>query len=245
VLALAEHRRDLLVGIAARPHGPVQVAAVRAETPFPAGAVRVTIDGREVEARPCGRACSEVPVSVLNGRPRILTVRAGSSSVSFGLPARLPPSGTAIFDRARRTMDSLDSFRFVERLSSGGGALRAQIDVQSPNRLRLRTSTGFGSVIIGRTRWDYRDGRWERGPFPGLEVRDVLMWHQAKSPRILRRVGGGWELAAFGLKPVPAWFRLTVEPSGRVAEAEMTAPSHFMLHRYSDFNAGIPIKAPR
>jgi hypothetical protein len=43
---------------------------------------------------------------------------------------------------------------------------------------------------------------------------------------------------------VPAWFRLAVEPNGRVVEAEMISPSHFMLHRYSDFNGRFTIKAP-
>jgi hypothetical protein len=72
------------------------------------------------------------------------------------------------------------------------------------------------------------------------------MWHQAKNPRIVRLSGNGEaELVAFGLQPVPAWFRLDVEPSGRVTEAEMTAGSHFMLHRYSDFDEGAAVTQPR
>jgi hypothetical protein len=72
------------------------------------------------------------------------------------------------------------------------------------------------------------------------------MWHEAKNPRVLRRLrNGGQELTAFGLQPVPAWFRLEVQPSGRVTEAEMTAVSHFMLHRYMDFDQGVTIQAPR
>jgi hypothetical protein len=72
------------------------------------------------------------------------------------------------------------------------------------------------------------------------------MWHQAKNPRIVRLSGNGEaELVAFGLQPVPAWFRLDVEPSGLVTEAEMTAASHFMLHRYRDYNRGRPVEPPR
>jgi hypothetical protein len=79
-----------------------------------------------------------------------------------------------------------------------------------------------------------------------LAVREVLMWYDARNPRILRRLpNGDLELTAYGLKPVPAWFRLTVEPSGRVVEAEMTAPGHFMLHRYSAFDRGPTIKPPQ
>jgi hypothetical protein len=175
----------------------------------------------------------------------MLIVRHGAQAVSFDLPAQLPPAGNATFDGALRTMDSLRTYRFTERLSSGGGIVFTRIDVQAPDRLRLRTK-GFASVIIGETRWDNRGGRWEQSAFPGLDVRELLMWHDATNPRVLRRRDDGvQELAAFGLKPVPAWFRLEVAPSGRVVEAEMTAASHFMLHRYADFDEGVMIKAPR
>jgi hypothetical protein len=246
VLTLAGHKRDLLVGIAARRGRPVEVAALRAETPVPLSELRIAVRGREVQAKPCGLGCSRVSAAVLDGRTSSLTVRHGSETVSFDLPRRLPPAGSALFGRALRTMNSLRSYRFTERLSSGHGAVMTRLAVEAPNRLRLRTSSGFASVIIGRARWDLRAGRWERSSFPGLDVRDVLMWHDAKNPRIIgRRANGNSELAAFGLKPVAAWFRLEVAPTGRVVQAEMTAASHFMLHRYSDFNAGVTIKAPR
>ncbi len=234
------------MGLAARPGGPLEVAALRAETPIATNALRIEVDGQPVEARACGAGCSRVQTAVLDGSPRRVTVRGGSASVSLDLPARLPPSGTAVFSKAQKTMDALSSFRFTEQLSSGKGGLRTEFDVQAPNRLRFRTAGDFRSVIIGRTRWDYVDGRWERASFPGLEVAQMLMWYQAKHPRVVgRRANGITELAAFGLQPVPAWFRLSVEPSGRVVEAEMTAASHFMLHRYSDFNGRFAIKPPK
>ena len=245
VLTLGGHARDLLVGIAARQGGPIEIVALRGETPVPAGELRITVGGRRVAANPCGRGCSRVSAQVLDGRERTLAVRAGAQAVSFDLPARLPADGGAIFDRALRTMDSLDTYHFTERLSSGTGRVISRNDVEAPDRLQLRTR-GFRSVIIGKTRWDRRGGRWEQSSFPGLDVREVLMWHEAMNPRVLRQLdGGGQELTAFGRKPVPAWFRLEVEPSGRVTEAEMTAVSHFMLHRYTDFDQGVTIQAPR
>ena len=42
-------------------------------------------------------------------------------------------------------------------------------------------------MIIGDNRWDFRNGRWEQNAFPGLDVRELLMWHDAKNPRVLRR----------------------------------------------------------
>ena len=245
-LALAEHQRDLLVGLAAQPGGPVEVAVVRGDTPLGSDEVRVSVDGRDVATETCGTGCSRVPASVLEGRPSRVTVRAGSTPVSFQLPGSLPASGQSAFDRARRTMAALRSYRFTERLTSGGPIVFSRLAVQAPDRLSLRTNSGFRSVIIGRKRWDYQEGRWQVGPFPGLNVREVLMWYEAKNPRVVRRLpNGDVQLAAYGLKPVPAWFRLTVEPSGRVAEAVMTAPAHFMLHRYSDFDSAPAIKPPQ
>ena len=143
-------------------------------------------------------------------------------------------------------MAALHSYRFTERLTSGGPVVFTRLSVQAPDRLSLRTNSGFRSVIIGQKRWDYQAGRWQEGPFPGLKAREVLMWYDARNPRVVRRLpNGDVQLAAYGLNPVPAWFRLTVEPSGRVAEAEMTAPAHFMLHRYSDFNSAPAIKPPQ
>ena len=143
-------------------------------------------------------------------------------------------------------MAGLRSYHFDERLSSGAGSIITQLDVEAPNRLRLRTNTGYRSVIIGKTRWDFVDGRWQRQAFPGLDVREALMWYRARAPRVVgRKANGDVELAAFSLQPVPSWFRLTVEPSGRVTQARMTAPSHFMLHRYSEYDQAPEIKPPR
>jgi hypothetical protein len=245
-LALAKHQRDLLVGLAAQPGGPVEVAVVRGDTPLGSDAVRVSVDGRDVTTESCGTGCSRARASVLQGRPSRVAVSAGSTPVSFRLPASLPASGQAAFDHARRTMAALRSYRFTERLTSGGPVVFSRLAVQAPDRLSLRTNSGFRSVIIGRKRWDYQEGRWQEAPFPGLNAREVLMWYDARNPRVVRRLpNGDVQLAAFGLKPVPAWFRLTVEPSGRVAEAEMTAPAHFMLHRYSDFDSAPAITPPR
>ena len=68
-LALAEHQRDLLVGLAAQPGGPVEVAVVRGDTPLGSDEVRVSVDGRGVATETCGTGCSRVPASVLEGRP--------------------------------------------------------------------------------------------------------------------------------------------------------------------------------
>ncbi|HEV8603346.1 MAG TPA: hypothetical protein VGQ68_08135 [Gaiellaceae bacterium] len=246
-LMLAKHDRDLLVGIAARPAGPVEVAALRAETPLPTAALAVRLDGRPVDATQCGAGCSRVEGGVLSGSPARLSVRVGQSELAFELPARLPPSGSALFARVQKTMGALRSWRYVERLSSGRGAVVSHIGAQAPNRLRIRSSTGFRLVIIGRRRWIFQGGRWERSSFPGLSVSELFMWDGAAHARILGPLRPGSRLtalAAFHAEPFPAWFRLAVDASGRVLEAEMIAPSHFMLHDYGDFNGAISIRPP-
>jgi hypothetical protein len=244
-LARGGHEGNLLVGLAALAGGPLELAVVRAETPVATDSLRIKINGRPVEALACGRGRSRVEAAVLDGTPSVVTVGVGSSQVSLYLPARLPPSGEKVFARALEVMDRLRAYRFVEDLTSGQGGVTTQYEVQAPDRLSLSTK-GFKSVIIGRKRWDFRAGRWESGSFPGLDVADVLMWHRAEHARVIHQGPTGWtELAAFGLEPVPAWFQLTVAPSGRVLEAEMTAPSHFMAHHYSDFNGPVAIKPPK
>jgi len=137
-------------------------------------------------------------------------------------------------------MDALRSFRYVERLTSGKGGVLTHLDVQAPNRLRLRTSSGYRAVYIGHSQWNYVGGRWEKNSFPGLTVSQVFMWTGASHARKL----GPSTLAAYRGGAVPAWFRLVVNRRGYVVRGEMIAPSHFMFHRYGTFNGPISITPP-
>ena len=245
-LMLARSSEPVLIGVAAKPGGPVEVGVLDGEREQPRSTLSFRVGGDRVEATPCGFGCSRLQAPVLDGRPELVTVAVrGQDEASFRLPARLPPSGTALFRRAQRTMRSLRSYAMRERLSSGvGEALTTTFEARAPNRLRFRTSTGSRSVVIGQARWDRVDGRWERSSFPGLSTR-AFMWDGAFNARVVGSNGGARVLSAFDFEPVPAWFRLTVEPDGRVREAKMDAPSHFMLQRFGRFDAPIRIEPPR
>ena len=238
-LVLAAREGRVLVGIAAMPGGPVQVAAVEGEQAVPESDLAFTVDGRDVMATPCGRACSELNV----GGARELVVHA-PAAFRFDLPARLPPSGAALFADVRRTMENLRSYRFREQLTSGiGSGVTSTWEVQAPDRLRFQTADGSRSIIVGKARWDRRGGRWEKTSHPGVDM-PSYMWDGAGNPRILGRTGGRQVLAVFDRDPLPAWFRLTVDGRNRVVDAEMLAPNHFMRQRFQDFNAPIRVVPP-
>lgn len=247
-LTLAHHAGPLLVGMAARPGGPVEIAAVDGEDPLARRTLLVAFDGRPARLEPCGWACSRLGVSALDGRRHTITVAVRPrAQLRFELPPRLPPTGAALFRQVELTMGSLRSYRYRERLSSGVGGVTTSFEARAPDRLRFRTGTGFRSVIVGRSRWDYRAGRWERSSFSGLRT-SSFMWDGARNARLLgeTRVDGRrvQVLSVFDLEPVPAWFRLLVAPGGRVLEAEMLSPSHFMQHRYRGFNQPLSIEPP-
>jgi hypothetical protein len=235
----AAHKGRVLVGIAAKVDGPIQVAAVEGEQAVAESDLRFTVDGRRVTPSSCGYACSELDVA----GARELVVSA-PEAFRFDLPAQLPPSGAALFAAATRTMEALRTYRFDEELTSGlGSGVRSTWEAQAPDRVGFRTAEGSRSIIVGKARWDFRDGRWERTPYPGIKV-PTYMWDGAGNARILGRARGNRILSVFDRDPVPAWFRLTVDNRSRVLDAEMLAPSHFMRQRFRDFNAPIRIKPP-
>ncbi|MBA2569223.1 MAG: hypothetical protein H0V11_07745 [Actinobacteria bacterium] len=244
---LAKRRGRVLVGLAARPGGPVEVAALAGEKPVASKDLSLAVDGRSVEAVPCGRACSRLDVDAFKGARR-LTVNA-PDTFEFLLPEALPPSGAALFAQVQREMRSLRVHRYTEELTSGVGAgVSSTFDVRAPNRLAFRTADGFRSIIIGKNRWDFRNERWERSAFPGLRV-PTYMWDGARNARLLgkTRLRGRQVqiVSVYDRDPIPAWLRLFVDPQNRVLDARMIAPSHFMRQQFSQFNGPIEIRPPK
>lgn len=244
-LLVAQREGRVLVGLAARPGGPVEVAVLAGETPVSAKDLSFAVDGEPVEASSCGRACSRLDVDAFNARR--ITVNAPGRFV-FPLPKALPASGAGLFAKVQRTMGSLSTNRYTEDLTSGfGTGVHSTFDMRAPNRLAFRTADGFRSIIIGQNRWDFRNGRWERSSFPGLRV-PTYMWDGARNARLLGKTRFRGRpvqiLSVYDHNPLPAWFRLLVDRQGRVLDARMIAPSHFMHQRFSAFNGPIVIRPP-
>lgn len=246
-LLLAQRKGRVLVGVAAVPGGPVEMTALVGERPVLSRDLSFAVNGRPVEAVSCGRACSRLDVDAFNGARRI-TVNA-PGRFEFRLPKALPASGRELWEKVQVEMGGLHANRYTERLTSGvGGGTRLRYDVRAPNRLAFRTADGFRSIIIGKNRWDFRNGRWERSAFPGLRV-PTYMWDGARNPRLLgtTRLRGRpvQILSVYDHDPISAWFRLAVDAQGRVLAARMIAPSHFMDQQFSDFNGPIVIRPPK
>jgi hypothetical protein len=246
-LMLAQHKGRVLVGIAASRGGAVDVGVLGGETPVAPEKLSFAADGKPVEGVPCGRACFRLDVDVFNGTRRI-TVNT-PERFEFVLPKALPASGAGLFAKVGRQMGSLRTHRYREELTAGvGGGLRSTFDVRAPDRMAFRTGDGFRSIIIGRNRWDFRNGRWARSEFPGLRV-PTYMWDGARNARVLGQTRFRGRpvqiLSVYDRQPVPAWFRLLVDSQGRVLDARMIAPSHFMRQQFSAFNGPIVIRPPK
>jgi hypothetical protein len=240
---------NTLVGLAARPGGPVDVIAIAPNLrPLPATAVRARVGSAQPASTSCGTRCYRFPLTVLAGRPVRLVATVNGRPVRFALPARLPPDASGRLRAATRQMARVRSVRVDETLSSGVAAIRARFALAAPDRMRYTTSGGQQAVVIGNSRWDRLGGSWKRTEYQRIR-QPAYMWQGA---RFARRVGtsrlAGQRvdvIAAF--RPdddYPAWFRLYLTRGGRIVRGEMTAPAHFMVDRLSDFNRAGPIEPP-
>jgi hypothetical protein len=145
-------------------------------------------------------------------------------------------------------MERLRTVRVRQVLSNGVSDLRSTWLYRAPDRSSYVASNGTRGVIIGDRRWDFSAGRWTaraatRVPSPRY------MWAGASRPRLLgtavRRGRPVQVLALF--RPngsYPAFFRLYVDHTGRVLQADMLAPAHFMVDTLDRFNASIRIRPP-
>jgi hypothetical protein len=257
VLALAQRSGDVLFGVAAAPSGAVEVLVrtgdakpltlralgARASSPVPLRPV------------PCGEGCFRLAAGALQGVPVQLELsvsRPGEpvAMARFALPAELPGSGDALYARVRSVMNGLRSVHVSETLTAGlGPVVRTEYDLEAPDRIRFETSEGQRVVIVGKRRFDFERDRWVESPFP--ETRSpAFIWQGASRPRLLGSATlGGERVRVLALylprRSFPVWFRLYVRADGRVLEAEMLGPSHFMVDRFSRFGEPVSITVPR
>ncbi len=205
--------------------------------------------GRVVKARPCGDGCYTASAT----RPSKVEVVLGSGPpVSFRIPAHAA-SAAGIMRRASRVFRNLSSVVYVESLrSSPKRGLLTTWRMQAPDRLAYSIKDGASAVVIGRRRWDRTTARsaWRKSQqSPPLSVPVPVWGNLATNAHVLgtstvdgRRV---W-VVSFVNPSIPAWFTAWIDQSSyRPLRLRMTAASHFMFHRYLEFDKPLGISAPR
>ena len=204
---------------------------------------------RDARARPCGAGCY---TAALRAAGRVEVRPSGSPPVTFSVPASARPA-EKIVARATRVLQGLRSLVFVESLRSGpSGGLEATFKIAAPDRLSYRIKGGAGAVVIGNRRWDQaRPGAaWTRTEqAPPLDLPQPEWGGRAENAHLLGtgRIDGRpvW-IVSFVNPTIPAWFTTWIDrESYRMLRLRMTAASHFMVHRYSEFDRPLKIAPPK
>jgi hypothetical protein len=254
-LVLAREAGPLAVALAVqqRPRATL-TATVIGEDGSGSSGLRVSFHvrpgNRLLPASPCGVGCyrAVVPTGV---KPRQVTIVLPDRTASFTLPASSRP-GAAIVRRASRVYRGLSSLVYLESLRSGPeGGILTKWSLDAPDRVAYSIRGGPQAIVIGERRWD-RDkptGPWTRSSqIPALKVPQPA-WGQVTTDA--RVIGQGtvegrpvW-LVTFVNPNTPAWFTAWIDRENyRTLRLRMTAASHFMFHRYLEFDRRVPILPP-
>jgi hypothetical protein len=225
-------------------------ATVLAPSGDPADGLHVSFQagGHVIEARPCGGGCYTAAAP----RSRAVEVKLGAGPpLTFRIPARARPA-TAIVKRATRVFRNLRSLVYVESLrSTPTVGLLTTWRMQAPDRVAYRIKGGASAVVVGNRRWDRPNNHaaWSRSPqVPKLTVPQPTWGNLTVNAHVLgtARVGGHpvW-VVSFVNPSVPAWFTAWIDQkSYRTLRLRMTAASHFMFHRYVEFNKPLRVSPP-
>jgi copper transport protein len=202
----------------------------------------LTVGINRKKTRSCGAGCYEVAVSA----KRAVRVTVAGSNLVFQVPRHRRPAG-AILTRATRAFRALKSVDYIERLaSSPRNRVVSDFTLERPNRLEYRIKGGASGIIIGSRRWDrVRGGKWYPSAQQPTPQPEPIWAGHSTNVYLLQKSSSTYVISFFN--PLgPAWFtvwlnRRTLLPS----QLRMTATAHFMIHRYTKFNAPPTIKAPR
>jgi copper transport protein len=201
--------------------------------------LRVEIAG--VEAPQCGSGCYGAVASPAG----TVKVAVDGRTLRFSVPAR-PRPAPVLVGRATRAFRLLRSVDYVERLaSSPRNRVIAEFTLEAPNRLEYRIRGGASGIVIGSRRWDRALGQPWVASGQSLTPQPEPIWAGGITNAFLLQATPSTYIVSF-FKPLgPAWFiayldRRTLLPR----ELAMTAPSHFMTHRYTRFNGPRRIRPP-
>jgi hypothetical protein len=257
-VVLARESRELAVALAIRQGRPLRITATvvgQSGTGVDGLEVALTAAGKSSRAtragRPCGHGCYKATLSVV--APTGFTVRiAGAGTprtVAFQVRGQWPPAdGGRFLGRATRAFRRLRSVLLLERLASGPGhSIVTTWKLAAPDRLEYEIKGGPAGIVIGTRRWDRAKpgAPWTSSETTLLPQPTAPWGSRIANAYVLSRTRH--ELTASWLDPVvPAWFTATFERRTALPiELRMTAPAHFMRHRYLAFNHKVRIEPPK
>jgi copper transport protein len=237
--AVVQARQDGELAVALAVRRPGAEVIVMGPDGLGIDGLTVEIDG--VATRSCGAGCYGAFVSP----PRRTTVTVDGRGLAFRVPAAAPPAD-ALVARATRVFRALRSVEYVERLaSSPQNRVVAAFTLERPNRLEYQIRGGAAGIVIGDRRWDRaRRGDWEVSPQTPLPQPEPV-WGGGVTNAYVLEVTPSTYVVSF-LKPTgPAWFTIRLDRRTLLPRTlSMTAPAHFMTHRYMGFNAPAKIRPP-
>jgi hypothetical protein len=210
--------------------------------------VSFRIGGRTVKASSCGNGCYTAAAPAAR---RVDVLLGSGAPVGFDLPAH-PRPADAIVRRATRVWRNLSSLAYVESLRSSPTAeLVSKWRMQAPDRMSYAIRNGASAVVVGDRRWDRTkpSGKWVESQTPTLHLPAPTWGNPTVNAHVLgtATVAGRpvW-VVSFVNPSVPAWFTASIDRATyRTLRLRMTAASHFMFHRYVEFDQPLGIKAPR
>ena len=255
-VVFAAQSKELAVGLSVRPGAPLELTAtVIGQSGFGIDGLDVRLSARSaagtrsVAGHPCGHGC--YAGSITRAHPNHFGVavsgKGAPRTLSFSVLQWPPPLGTAFLSRATRSFGAQQSVVYREHLASDPThAITTLWTLAAPASVEYAIAGGPQGIVIGRRRWDRpsRKAPWtlsasDRLPQPaspwGTRSRDARIMRQSRADVTLSWVD----------PVIPAWYTATFTRAKALPTTlEMTAPAHFMDHRYLAYNAPVTIAPP-
>ena len=256
-VVLARESRELAVALAVLPGPPLHVTATivgQSGRGVDGLTVLLTATGKSSRAtgpaRPCGHGCYGTTLSVAAPTRFMVKITGAGAprTVVFPVTGLWPPAkGSQFLGRATRAFRRLRSVVLSERLASGPGhSILTTWKLASPDRLEYQIHGGPAGIVIGTRRWDRAKpgAPWTPSETTLLPQPTAPWGARISNAHVLARTPR--QLTASWLDPVvPAWFVATFDRRTALPiELRMTAPAHFMRHRYLAFNRKVRIEPP-
>jgi copper transport protein len=255
-VVFARQAQELAVGLAVGPDTPLRLTAtVIGQTGFGVDGLDVQLSARSaagtrsVVAEPCGHGCYAASITLAHPSAFGVVLRGEGLPRTLAFPVRQwpPPLGTAFLRRATRSFEELQSVVYREHLASDPThAITTLWTLAAPGSVEYAIAGGPQGIVIGRRRWDRpsRTAPWtlsvseqltQPAPPWGTRSRDVRVMGESASNVTLSWVD----------PVIPAWYTATFTRARALPlTTRMTAPAHFMEHRYLSFDAPVTITPP-